>query len=391
MFPTLARAALHRAHSTHPPGAARQPPGGALDFYETTAREWEADLRELRQRLLGALAFMVAVTLLGTVGFWIIDPDSGLVRSFFMTAITLTTVGYGHEVDLETSGDFIFTAVLILLGMGGVLYFVSTATAFVIEGQLGHVFRRRRMEKELATLSNHLIVCGSGRTAVYVANELTSVQREVVMVVDKPEDATHVRGEIGTGPRIVVGDPTNDDVLMSAGVDRAAGIVACTGSDHRNLVVTLAARQHNPGIRIVSAVDDVDTESKVRRVGADAVVSPYFIGGLRMASELIRPAVVNFLDIMLRDRDMNLRIDEIRIPDTSPAVGKPLNSLGLDRVPGLLLLALRDHSGSWEYNPPRSDNVAPGMVLIFMGRPEDARQLCEQVGGEMIAAPTAAS
>lgn len=343
-------------------------------------------MKELRVRLLGGLVFMTGVTVLGTVGFHIIDPEAGWVRAFFMTAITLTTVGFGHEVELASNGAFIFTAFLILLGMGGVAYFVTTATAFILEGQLGHVFRKRRMEKELSRLSGHLIVCGSGQTALYAAKELVSVHRSVVMVADRPEEASRAQTELPSVP-VVVGDPAKDEVLLTAGVERAAGLVACTDSDEKNLVVTLTARQLNPAIRIVTRTVEVEGEPKLRKVGADAVVSPNFIGGLRMASELIRPTVVSFLDVMLRDRERNLRIDEIRIPEGSHSIGVPLNALGLDRIPGALLLAEREADGSWHYNPPRNEKVRAGMVLIFLGSPSDARALCEHLGGEMISMP----
>lgn len=358
-----------------------------MDVYEPTAHRWEQDLRELKVRLLGALAFMLAVTAVGTFGFHAIDPGAGWVRAFFMTAITLTTVGYGHEVNLDSQGALVFTAILILVGMGGVLYFVTTATAFVLEGQLGHVFRRRRMEKELGALSGHLIVCGSGQTAIYTAAELASVQRPVVLVLERGEEAAHARAELPDVP-IIAGDPGKDEILLLAGVQRAAGVVACTDSDKDNVVVTLTARQLNPHIRIVTRVTDVEVEAKLRRVGADAVVSPNFIGGLRMASELIRPTVVTFLDTMLRDRDLNLRVDEMRIPEDSPAVGRPLNTLGLEEVPGALLLAVRREDGAWEYNPPRSGAVEAESTLVFLASPMDSLKLCERLGGVMISLPT---
>ena len=270
--------------------------------------------------------------------------------------------------------------------MGGVAYFVTTATAFILEGQLGHVFRKRRMEKELSRLSGHLIVCGSGQTALYAARELVSVKRSVVLVADRAEEVERFQSELPDVP-VLVGDPSKDEVLIQAGVKRAVGLVACTDSDKENLVVTLTARQLNPALRIVSRTTDVEGEQKLRKVGADAVVSPNFIGGLRMASELIRPTVVSFLDVMLRDRERNLRIDEIRIPDGSPSIGVPLNALGLDRIPGALLLAEREADGSWHYNPPRNEKVRAGMVLIFLGSPDDARALCKHLGGEMISMP----
>jgi voltage-gated potassium channel len=358
-----------------------------LDFYEPTAHESEEDLKELRVRMLAALALLGVVTAVGTVGFKLIDPSADWVQAFFMTAITLTTVGYGEVVPLETDAAQLFAAGLIFAGMGAALYFVSTGTAFILEGQLGHVFRRRRMEKDLAALDRHLLVCGSGQTAIYAAQELLSVRRSVVMVVERPDKVGSIRAELEDVP-IIVGDPSVDEILLAAGVRRASGLVACTKSDKENLVIVLSARQLNPAIRIVSRVLDLDSEDKIRKVGANGIVSPNFIGGLRLASELIRPTVVDFLDTMLRDRDLNLRIDEVRIPETSPAVGTPLNMLGLDKTPHALLIATRTEDGDWHYNPHRSTPVEPGMVLIFLGSPADSRALCDMLAGEMISLPS---
>jgi voltage-gated potassium channel len=351
-----------------------------VDFYEPTAQQWDEDLRELRIRLFGALAFLLSVTAVGTLGFKVIDPSAGWIRAFFMTAITLTTVGYGEEIPVDTDGARIFTAVLILVGMGGVLYFVSASTAFILEGQLGHVFRRRRMERKLAGLRNHLIVCGSGQTAFYAAAELASVQRPVVLIVADEDGGVRARAELENVP-IIVGDATDDHVLISAGIEHAAGVVACSGSDNENVVTTLTARHINPSVRIVSRVQDVDNESKIRKVGADAVVSPQFTGGLRMASELVRPTVVTFLDTMLRDEELNLRIEEIDVPEGSPSVGKPLSEIGLEKAPRALLVATRGPDGQWEYNPERSAVVRAGTVLIFLGSPGDVRTLCGHIEG----------
>ena len=354
-----------------------------MDYYEPTVTQWERDLSDLRRRLLGAFGFIVLVTLVGTVGFSVIDPSAGLVRAFFMTAITLTTVGYSEEIPVDTDGARVFTAALILVGMGAVLYFVSTGTAFLLEGQLGHVFRRRRMERDLAKLSGHHIVCGSGPTAMYAAAELSAVNRSVVLVVDTLEDAERADTELPDVP-VVKGDPTEDAILVAAGIERARGLVACMPTDNENVVVTLTARQLNRKIRIVARIRDVDHEPKVRKVGADAVVSPPHIGGLRLASELVRPTVVTFLDTMLRDGDLRLRIDEVRIPEGSPVLGKAINQIGLEKLPEILLLAVRQVDGQWLYNPPRSYEVKPGVVLIFLGTPEDSQRLRDRLAPERV-------
>lgn len=350
-------------------------------------KDYEEDVRELRFRLGGAGAFLIFVTAIGVMGYRLIDPDAGWVNAFYMTAITLTTVGFGEVIDLSNNpGGRVFTAVLILVGMGGVLYFVSTATAFVLEGQLGHVFWRRRMEKKAAKLDGHVIVCGSGSTALYTANELIAVRRQVLVVAEDAEGYTFITREL-SGTPVLLGDPTEDEVLRSAGIERAAGLVACTDSDRENLIITVTARQLNAGIRIVARVTDIDHQQKVRRVGADAVVSPNYIGGLRLASELIRPTVVSFLDEMLRDKTENRRIDEIQLPEGSPSVGKTVAELGIEENSGGLLLAIRTADGQWVYNPHLSRTVGPDEVLILLGSPQDLGDLCENLDGVMVSRP----
>lgn len=330
---------------------------------------------------------MIVVIGMGTASYRIIDPAAGWVNAFYMTIITLTTVGYGEIIDLSGSpAGRLFTAFLILVGMGGVFYFLTTATAFIVEGQLGQVFRRRQVEKTIASLSDHLIVCGSGGTALYTAAELLAVERQVVIICDHPERVEHVRKELPEVP-MVLGDPASDEILEAAGITRAAGVVACTESDKENLVVTLSARQLNPSLRIVSRVTDIDSSDKIRRVGADAVVSPNFIGGLRLASELIRPAVVSFLDTMLRDRDANLRIDEVTLPPGSSAVGREIGDLELGKVSNALLVAYRESSGQWRYNPPPRMTLAEKSTLILLGSPTEIRAVCDHVGGTMMSKP----
>lgn len=360
---------------------ADSPTRRSVDYYEPTARQFEREIVDLRRRLLWAFGLLIGVTIIGIVGFSVIDPSAGVIRAFFMTAITLTTVGYGEEIPVDTDGARVFTAILILAGMGATLYFISTGTAFLLEGQLGHVFRRKRMQRDLERLEGHMIVCGSGPTALYAATELSRVERPVVLVAATAAELEELRADVPEVP-IVVGDPTDDEVLLAAGVDRAAGLIAGAERDNENVVITLTARQLNPRIRIVARLQDIDQESKARKVGANSVVSPQHIGGLRLASELVRPAVVDFLDEMLKDRERNLRIDELRIAEDGKAAGRTLRDLRLEDFPGVLLLAIRDVDGSWEYNPPRDRVVLAGQVLIYLGSPEDSRDLRSSIGQE---------
>ncbi len=360
-----------------------------MNPYDAHQGDWEEDLRRLKARLARVALFIFLVIGAGTVFYRIIDPAAGWVNAFYMTIITLTTVGYGEIIDLSGNpGGRLFTALLILLGMGSVFYFLTTATAFILEGQLGHVFWRRQVEKTIASLSEHLIVCGSGGTALYTAAELLAVERQIVIICDHPERWDHVRKELPEVP-LVLGDPASDEILEAAGIKRAAGVVVCTETDKENLVITLSARQLNPSLRIVSRVADVDSSDKLLRVGADAVVSPNFIGGLRLASELIRPAVVSFLDTMLRDRDANLRIDEVTLPPGSSAVGREIGELDLGGVSNALLVACRESGGQWRYNPPAGMTLAEESVLILLGSPSEIRAVCDHVGGTMVSKPAA--
>lgn len=374
------------------PTARHRPPRTSpiLDDFGLYDPGFEEDLRLLRRRLAVGALFILGVIVAGVIGYWTIDPTASFVDALYMTVITLTTVGYTEIIELAGHPwGRIFTIVLILVGMGGVLYFVSTATAFVLEGQLGHVFWRHRMDKEIDRLDDHFIVCGSGDTAVYAGEELQAVRRPFVLVCEDAERVGSLRQRLQDAP-VVVGDPAGDETLRSAGIERAAGILACTDSDKDNLIVTLTARQLNPGIRIVSQVSDVAQEQKVRKVGADSVVSPTFIGGLRIASEVLRPTVVSFLDQMLRDKDRNLRIDEVRIPEESPAVGERIGAIDLAAVSDALLLACRlpGAQDRWIYNPPPDQEVVPGLTLILMGSPADVEAVRREVDGRTVSPPT---
>ena len=211
-----------------------------MHFYEPSAKQWDRDMLDLRNRLLGAMGLIIFVTLVGIVGFLVIDPDAGLIRAFFMTAITLTTVGYGEEIAIDTDGAYIFTAVLILLGMGATLYFVSTGTAFLLEGQLGHVFRRKKMKRDLEAMTGHYIVCGSALSAFYAAEELAKVKRNVVLVASGDEAATEASFAL-PDVLVVAGDPTDDHVLETAGIERAGG----DGALRRVGAPTEARRAHD--------------------------------------------------------------------------------------------------------------------------------------------------
>ncbi len=326
-----------------------------------------AEFLLIRRRLAQAVLALLLVTVVGITGFAIIGRGKhSLIDAVYMTVITLTTVGYGEIIDLSGHpGGRLFTIGLLVVGMGIVAYTVPMLAAFLIEGQLLHFFTRRRMDREIARMTGHYIVCGETAATWYVADELQRSGRALVVVAPTEKASGEAFENLGDVPR-VVGDPSDDAVLVEAGIDRASGVVVCMANDKDNVLVTLTARRLAPGARIVARTESGESEAKLRIAGADAVVSPSRIGGLRMASELVRPEVVSFLDQMLRDPRTSLRVEEIAVPGHSPAVGKTLAWLNINDLDGTVLLALRTPAGEVIFKPPQDLKLAPGGILIAM-------------------------
>jgi voltage-gated potassium channel len=335
----------------------------------TTARRPSSRTSRLHRTFAWSAAALAIVVLGGTVGFHALARrEQSWVDCLYMTFITITTIGFGEIVDLAGNpAGRLFTIFLALCGIGVITYTLSSLTAFIVEGDLNQVFARRRMQKTIESLRDHFIVCGIEGVGRYIVAELHETHRPAVVV---DFDGKHVEKALETfADRLYVeGDATDSDVLRQAGILRAEGLFAVAGDDNHNLVVSLTAKQLNPAIKVVSCCHDLKNVDKMKKAGADAVVSPAFIGGLRMASEMIRPAVVSFLDIMLRDKKINLRIEEIPVPDS--VVGRPLSILNLQRHPDTLLLAMRTKD-EWAFNPPRQQTFAANTTLILMTTPED--------------------
>lgn len=222
------------------------------------------------------------------------------------------------------------------------------------------------MDKLAGRMNGHFIVCGYGRIGRQIARELGATKRSFAIVEADPAVASDHGGQ--DGAVVIAGDATDNDVLQRAGIDRAQGIFCVTNDDNMNLVISLTARQMNPNIRIVARCEDMARRDKIRSTGADAVVSPNFIGGLRMVSEMVRPTVVSFLDIMLRDKDRNLRVEEVAVPGVR--AGRTLKDLQLKQYPAVLLLAVKKCDG-WVYNPPDDHVLSESDSLIIMTNPEE--------------------
>jgi voltage-gated potassium channel len=336
-----------------------------------------------RRRMIGALLLLVSVVVVGAFGYWYIGwVQAPGVWAFddciYMTVITISTVGFGEILDFATiDGGREWTLVLLVFGVAADLYVLSTITSFFVEADFGNLRRWRKQERRMKDIANHHIVCGVGRTGIHVVNELVAIG-EHVLVVDHNEAALAELYERGV--LTVVGDATDDDVLDRAGLRRAKGIVATLDDDKTNMFVVVTARQSNPKLRIVAKAMSPGAADKLRRAGADAVVTPAFIGGMRIASELVRPTVVRFLDEMLRDKDARLRIEEATVREASALAGKTLREANLRDETGVLVLAVRSEGGTVSYVPDSELRIEAGHTLIAIGTPEQIATLRSRVG-----------
>ncbi len=332
--------------------------------------------RMLFRRLGFALGAVVTSVIFGTTGYWLIGQgDWTLVDCLYQTVIGLTTAGFGEIVPLgATTWGRPFTILLLLGGMVSMGWFVTTVAAILIEGELTGFTWRRRMDSRVKKLTGHTIVCGAGSTGIHCIRELALIRAPFVVVDVREAVAREVSASFECAA--VVGDATHDEVLQEAGIERARGIISALTEDKDNLFVTVTARALNPALRIVAKAIEVRADAKLRRAGADAVVSPNMIGGLRMVAEMVRPEVVSFLDVMLRSQDAALRIEEVPVPASSRWAGARVADLGLERH-RLLLLALKPagSGGGYHYAPGAEHRLAGGETLIVLGEPANVRKL----------------
>lgn len=333
----------------------------------------------LRNRLVYAALWLAAVIAVGASGFRIIGQGRwSWGDCAYFTVITLSTVGYNETLagmDATELGR-IWTVGLIVLGSGTLLYFISTLTAFIVEGDLQGALRRNRMKAKLDRLSGHYIVCGGGTTGVHVIEEFLSTHTPFCVIDSNSQRLAELAERFGADNVLyIVGDASDDETLREAGIDRAAGVIASLHEDKDNLFVVVTAAAMNPGARIVAKAVEVSSRAKLLRAGAKAVVAPTQIGGLRLAAEAIRPKVVEFLDLMLRDPKKNLRIEEVTIPDDNPMVGGQLKDTDIPKKTKVLVIAVRYADGRYEHNPPPEQPIDRGATLIVLAETAEMKRL----------------
>lgn len=339
----------------------------------------------LVKRLVLGFVGLVIVVFGGAASYYVLGEGRWtFFDCVYMTVITVTTVGYGETLEGMDKVEWVrmFTVILLLFGTGSIVYFASTVTAFIVEGDLKNVLFASKMKKRMKRMKDHVVVCGAGSTGRNVIEELLKTGVPTI-AVDVDEHALKELADDYPKAEFsyLVGDATDDEILEGVNLPAARGLVAALSSDKDNLYLTVSARQVNPTIRIVARCSEMSHVEKIRRSGADAVVSPNYIGGMRLVSEMMRPAVVKFLDDMLRDKRAPYRIEDVKLGDASVAFGRTLREARVRERFGMTVLALRPaNEESWTYNPEPDARIGPGTTLVVLGSAVQVAELRKEAG-----------
>ncbi len=312
---------------------------------------------------------------IGIMGFKVLYPEESLLRLLHMTSITLSTVGYGDFLGIhESPWAIVYTTLLMFGGMGVVLYSTSIVTAYIIEGNLRDAFYGERVKRRIGKMENHYIVCGAGETGIHVIREICALGADCVVLESDPHKKEEILAEF---PKlsVLIGDATSDHLLEEAGIEKAQVLVAALSNDKDNLFLTVTAKLLQPRLSIVSKAVELTMIKKLKRAGASRVVSPNYIGGLRMASEVLRPHVTQFID------DVSDKIREQEIPETSPIVGKKLKDVDFYSDCGVTILGIGDHWDKYETNVNPLTELKSGQILIYIGSQEHAKRIKSLVLG----------
>jgi voltage-gated potassium channel len=312
------------------------------------------------RRLVWSIGALVAIVVIGTIGYEVIE-GWGFLDAIYMTITTITTVGFREVHPLSDAGR-IFTIFVIIGGVGGALYVLTSIMGYILEGQFGITVGRRRMKNRIARLKEHFILCGYGRVGEEIAQAFSEEGVPFVIIANNEEHIARAEKE---GYLCILGDATSDEVLKEAGIERAHGLVSAVGTDTDNTFITLSAREVRPDLFIEARSSKPESEGKLRRAGADRVISPHAIGGRRMAMLALRPAVVDFIDTVTYGRGRELELENVDVAGGSPLVGRTMEQAR--SKDGITVLAMRKKSGKLLANPPGAEIVEEGDRLIVIG------------------------
>ena len=325
-------------------------------------------MRKLKRKLILAAVLIFLVITFGTVGYMSIE-EWGFLDALYMTVITLTTVGYEETHRLSSSGR-IFTIFLAITGVGTVLYTLGIGAQFVLEGEIHQIFRRKRLEKKLEELKDHYIICGYGRMGKIIAKELLMKYLNIVVIEKFQESLSNQEDFL-----IVEGDATRDDILRRARIERARCLISVLPTDAENLFVVLSARGLNPNLLIVARAGEEGSEQKLLRAGADKALSPYHIGGIRIAQTVLKPAVMDFIEFATKSGNIELQMEEVPIREGSNLAGLTLDQCGIGRELGVIIVAIKLKTGEMRFNPTFRTEIQAGDTLIAVGEISKLKEL----------------
>ncbi|PFM65315.1 potassium channel protein [Bacillus cereus] len=318
-----------------------------------------------RKQLWIAVICMTFVVILGTLGFMTIEEIS-LFQAFWMTMITVLTVGYGDAVPVTQAGK-VFALLIIPVGVGIVTYAIGVVAAMIIEGNLFHAVRRKKMDKQIAQLENHIIVCGCGRVGLQVVHELQ--EKKIPFVVVDKDGSTFEQEKL----LYVHGDATEDHVLHNAGISKAAGLVAIVANDAENVFITLTARGLNDAIKIVARAEKPETEEKLRRAGANKVINPSSMAGIHIAKGIANPLTVHYIDTVLYGVEQSFVIEEIQVGKDSILANKSLLESNVRNQFDVTILAIL-RNGEIIHNPTGQEKLQEHDMIIVFGSVEKLGQ-----------------
>src|SRR5918993_243699 len=319
----------------------------------------------------GAVLALVVIATVGVLGYMVFEGWSFL-DALYMTVITLTTVGYKEVRELDTSGQ-LWTMALLITGVGTLFYAAVSFVELVVEGTVRGYFARRRMDATINKLSGHYILCGYGRVGRQVAQEFSD---EGVPFVVVDQDPKKVEECLEKAYPALLGEASEDTTLEEAGIRRAYGLVATVNSDADNVFVVLSARKINPSLHIVARASSDESASKLEIAGADRTLSPYAVGGRRLASLATQPLIVDFLDIVTRgEKGLEFRLEEFGVPKESPLANHTIGKLKIGAKTGAMVLAIRTPEGRFDTTPSARDEIHPGDTLLVLGTREQVGRL----------------
>jgi voltage-gated potassium channel len=329
------------------------------------------------KHMIRALIMLGLVLIIGTTGYIVTEGWQPL-DALYMTVITITTVGFGEVGTVSVSGR-IFTIILICMGMGIIAYTLGMVAQMMVEFQVRSILGRRKLGLKIKSIKNHYIICGFGRIGRIIAQELKSNGVPLLVIDNNPDSRqTLEQNEIP----YIIDDATSEDVLVEAGIDRAKGLVSVVLSDADNLFITMTARGLNPGLFILARADDEQTNKKLLRAGANRVVLPYLIGGQKMAHTITRPAVTDFLELTVHNKNIELEMGELLVKKRSRLNGVTLSNSGIRQEMNVIIVAVRKENGKMAFNPSSETRIEAGDTLIALGPSNDLQRLSSVLSGE---------